>query len=96
LPNITVENTETRALITFYYLKDAAMNAQSLASWLPGWRLASLLLQNSTRFPLSRLVSSFTAPTTPAVSGGNQENRDEQQHQETSNIIKLNRRLSNT
>jgi hypothetical protein len=71
LPNITVENTETRALITFYYLKDAAMNAQSLASWLPGWRLASLLLQNSTRFPLSRLVSSFTAPTTP-VSGGNQ------------------------
>ena len=53
------------------------MNAQSLASWLPGWRLASLLLQNSTRFPLSRLVSSFTAPTTTPVSGGNQENRDD-------------------
>ncbi len=61
-----------KALITYCYLKDAAMNAQSLASWLPGWRLASLLLQNSTRFPLSRLVSSFTAPTTPPVSGGNQ------------------------
>jgi hypothetical protein len=46
---------------------------------VPGGRLATLLLQNSTRLPLSRLVSSFTAH--PIIGIGHRISTHQTQHE---------------